>query len=165
VIFHATRPWNSLVVRFALLAVVDWGFIGVLGEHASAGIAGALGALIAMEWSRRQEFGGWSEQRRIAIAVRENRDPGPTFRGEVDSRAHWLVAHHRRAVWGITGFLGGMAAVFLAAAFLRGSSAPVWPALALLLCLPVAVLIQWRAVALAALWLANAPEPSEATPA
>jgi hypothetical protein len=162
--FHTARPMNGLLVRVFLLAIIGGGIAEIVGGTGFAGISGGIGAVVIQEWRRYQELGSWDEQRRVATAVRENRDPGPRFRAEVERHADYLVAHHRWVIWGGTAFLGGIAAVFLATAVVAHRTPLTWLGIALLVALPGLALVQWRAVALAALWLANAPEPSEATP-
>jgi hypothetical protein len=159
--FHATRPANSLGARVVVLAIIGWGFAEIFGASGVSGVACGLCVLLIQERRQSDELGAWANQRRLAVAVRENRDPGPLFRGAVEMRARWLVAHHRGVVWGRAAFLGGIAAVFLGFALVRSNTSLLWLGGALLLCAPGLVLLQWRAVSLAALWLANVVEPAQ----
>lgn len=151
------------MVRLALLTIVGVGIAEIVGGTVFVGLSVAISAVVMQESRRRQELGSWDDQRRVASAVRENRDPGPRFRGDVDRHADYLVARHRWVVWGAPAILGGIAVVFLVTAAVVHRTPLTWLGLALLVTVPGLAWIQWRAVALAALWLANAPEPSEAT--
>jgi hypothetical protein len=149
-VFTGPARW---VLLAASLASIAGGLVALFGWSGLVGLSGALGVALYTGWTSDAE--SRAAHRRLSAAFRRGQKPLPRDAEEADGVARAQLARPAADRWGQPAVLVALAVACVAMAAVRGDPAAGLPALPLVFCAAMSVLLARRVDLRAGRWLAG----------
>jgi hypothetical protein len=151
-------------IRWVLLAgflcAIGWALVALFGWSGLVGLSGALGVGLYTWWTTDAK--SRATQRRLAAAFGADRNPLPSDAAEADRAARVQLARPSADRWGAPTVLMALAIACVVVAVLRSKPVVGLPAVPLVICAAVALLVVRQADLRADRWLAGRTSQDDA---